>query len=75
MKPPTPTRAVDALIGDEEQDEKQKKEKERNRERAPKPTIVDTSVTSYDPQRSHTYFLNTPTANSGRFIVFTILLV
>ena len=32
IKPPTPTRAVDALIGDEEQNGKQKKGvKERNR--------------------------------------------
>ena len=30
-KPPTPTRAIDALIGDEEKNEKQKKKKEEAR--------------------------------------------
>ena len=32
VKPPTPTRATDALIRDEKQLENQKREKERNRE-------------------------------------------
>ena len=41
-KSPTPTRAIDALIGDDEQSEKQKEEeKERNRERIPNPASLD----------------------------------
>ena len=53
-KPPAPTRAINALIGEEEQNEKQKKEqKERNRERAPNPAALDYSVASYDPQGSY----------------------
>ena len=50
-KPPTPTRAIDALIGDEEQNEKQ--EKERNRMRGPNPITLGPSVVSYDIQVSH----------------------
>ena len=46
-KPSTPTQAIDAFIGDEEQNRKQKKEeKERNRERDPNPATLDHSVTS-----------------------------
>ena len=37
-KPPTPTRAIDAFIRDEERNGKQKKD--RNREREPKPAGV-----------------------------------
>ena len=49
MKLLTPSQPIDALIGDEEQNEKQKKnKKERNRELA----TLDHSVASYDPQRS-----------------------
>ena len=53
-KPPAPTRAINALIGEEEQNEKQKKEqKERNRERAPNPATFHHSVTPNDPQGSY----------------------
>ena len=45
-KPPTPTRAIDALIGDEEQNE------EQNKERTPNPATLDHSVASYNPQGS-----------------------
>ena len=38
-KPFTPTRAIDALIGDEEQNGK-KKEKKRNREQVPNPATL-----------------------------------
>ena len=49
-KPHTLTRAVDALIGVEEQNGKQKKEeKERNRGRD---SILATLVASYDPHGS-----------------------
>ena len=50
VKPPTPTRAIDVLILDEEKNGKQKKEeKERNRGRAPNRFTLDHLVTSYDP--------------------------
>ena len=53
MKPSTPTQAIDALIGDEEQNGKQKKEKKRNRERVPNPATPDHMVDSYDPHGSY----------------------
>ena len=49
MKPPIPSRAIDALIGDEEQ----KKEKQRNREWVLNPATLDQSVVSYDAQGSY----------------------
>ena len=46
-KPPTSTRAIDALIGDGEQKGRRKKEEnERNRERGPNPTTLNLSVAS-----------------------------
>ena len=45
-----PSRAIDALTGDDEQNRKPKKEKkERNGERAPNPATLDYLVASYDP--------------------------
>ena len=44
VKFPTPSWAIDAFIGDEEQNGKQKKETEQ----VPNPTTLDHSVTSYD---------------------------
>ena len=44
---PTPSRATDVLIGDEEQNGKLKRTK-RNRERVPNPVNLDHSVTSYN---------------------------
>ena len=53
-KPPTPTGAINVLIGDEERKGKQtKKEKERNRERDPNPATLDHLVASYDPHGSY----------------------
>ena len=54
VKYPTPSRATDALIGDEEQNGKQKKlKKKRNRGRVPIPATLDHSVASYDAQKSY----------------------
>ena len=51
---PTPTRAIDTLIRDEEQTgKKEEKQKERNRELASNPSSLDYSVVSYDPQGSY----------------------
>ena len=61
-KPFTTTRAVGALIGEEE--------KEGNKERAPNPTTLDLSVASCDPQGSHseTIHLN-PLPTMGIYII------
>ena len=50
VKHPTPSQAVDVIIGEEEQDRKQKitKKKKRNRERVPSPTTRNYPVTPYD---------------------------
>ena len=54
VKPSTPSRATDALIGDEEHNGKRKKEqKERNRERAPNPITLDHLAASYDSHGSY----------------------
>ena len=50
-KPYTPTGAIGALIGKEEQNKNRKKKSKR--ERAPYPAILDHSVESYDPQGSY----------------------
>ena len=50
-KPPIPPRAIDALIGDEEQNRKQKKKK--NRKRGHNPATLDHSVVCYDPHGSY----------------------
>ena len=51
VKPLTPTRAIDALIGEEEQTGKIKKEqKERNMEPIYNPGVLGHSVASYDSQ-------------------------
>ena len=48
------TRAINALIGDEEKNEKyKKKEKERNRELDTTPVTLDHLATSYNPQGSY----------------------
>ena len=53
-KPCTPTSAIDALIGEEEQTGGERREKkERNRERVSNPPTLDPSVSSYDPQGSY----------------------
>ena len=49
MKTPTLTRAIYALIGEEEQ----KEEKERNKERDSNPVTLDHSVASYDLHESY----------------------
>ena len=49
-KPHTPTLAIDALIGEEEQTEKRRENKERNRERLSSPATLNPSVPSYDSQ-------------------------
>ena len=46
MKPLTPTRTIDVLIGDEEK-------KERNRERVPNLATLDHLVAFYDPLGSY----------------------
>ena len=46
----TPSRAIDALIGDEKQ---KKEQKERNREEAPNLATLNHLVTSYDPHGSY----------------------
>ena len=46
-KPSTPTQAICALIGEEEQNGNQKKKK--NKERGPNPAILDPLVASYNP--------------------------
>ena len=46
VKPPTPSRVSDALIGDEEQEGKRKKKTEG----VLNPATLDHSVASYDPQ-------------------------
>ena len=50
-----PTREIDELIGNEEQNERQKKErtKERKREWVPNSVALDNLVTSYDPHGSY----------------------
>ena len=52
VKHPAPSRATDALIGDEEQKLKQKRTK-RNGEQVPNPTTLDHSVVSYNAQGSY----------------------
>ena len=47
VKPPTPARTSDALIGDEEHNGHQKK---KNREWVPNPATLDHWVASYDAQ-------------------------
>ena len=46
----TPTRAIDALKGEEE---RKTEEKETNRERDPNPVALDHLVASYDPYGSY----------------------
>ena len=50
-KLPAPSQAIDALIGDEEQNGNQ--EKERNRDRDHNSATLDHSVASYDPHGSY----------------------
>ena len=49
----TPTRVIDALIGEKERMQKRREKKVRNGERASYPTNLDNSVPSYDPQGSY----------------------
>ena len=65
-KPPTPTGAINVLIGDEERKGKQtKKEKERNRERDPNPATLNHLIASYDPHGScDGYILNSTPPSS-----------
>ena len=53
VKQPTPSRAIHALIGGEEQKGKRKRTKERKWEWLPNPATLDYSVTSYDAQGSY----------------------
>ena len=53
-RPTTPTRAIDELIGEEEQSENRKKEEvERNREWAFNSATLKNSKVSCDPQGSY----------------------
>ena len=51
VKHSTPSLAIDALIGDEEQN-RRREQKERNRERVPIQVTLDHLVASYDTQGS-----------------------
>ena len=54
VKPPALTRAIDALIGEELENENEKKEqRERKREPVSNPVTPDHLVASYDPQGSY----------------------
>ena len=52
-KPPTPTLAINVLIGEEEHNRKQKEgQKERNREQVPNPATLGHLIASHNPQGS-----------------------
>ena len=53
VRPRTPSRVIDALIGDEEQTGKKEREKRKKKERHPNPATLEPSVASYDPQGSY----------------------
>ena len=52
-KPPTTARAIDVLIGDEEQIGKEKKAKKKNGERVPNTAGLNYWVGAYDPHESY----------------------
>ena len=64
-KPFTPSQAIEALIGEEEQNGNQKEEK-RKRERIRNPDTPDHLVASYIPHGSYGgLILNTPPGQKG----------
>ena len=67
-KPRTPTPAMDALTGDEEQTGGKEENKERKRERVSNPPMLDHSVASYNPQGSCSEsILVTPSAHREKY--------
>ena len=66
---PTPSWAIDALIGDEEQNGK-REQKERNREQIPNPASLGHLVAFYDVQGSNGKpILSTPTQPTGGILI------
>ena len=62
---PTPSRAIDAFIGNEEHNGEQKKEKKRKKQGpGPNPATLDHSVASYDPHLSYGTPIPNPTPPS-----------
>ena len=51
MKYPTPSQAIDALIGEEEQNGKQKRTKRKKQGAGPHPATLDHSETFYDVKK------------------------
>ena len=72
MKPTTPSRAIYALIGDEEQNGKQKKNKNKETGSGSQPSYLNHLVASYDPHGSHTGNENN-NGNDDDVLIFRLL--
>ena len=69
-KPPSLSRATNALIGNEEQKGKQMKEKKKNREQVPSLATLYYSVASYNAQGSYgESILLTPSGPQGYSLI------